>query len=392
MRRSAVRLSILLLFGLACAGAPAAAAEGIAQSAHQEPEPKPSLDLDLDLDLDALHLSTFTDRLPGQEAANFQARAGDPVRRFYLLRNDGVLPLADVSVQDPDAAGATLHCGPSGTPTLSVLAPLSWASCSATFTAVTGKHRTTVTATATSPTFKRSLSGWTVAGYAAVEPGLQVGVSFGNGGNLPAGTNVPATVTITDTGTVKLHDLTPETLQLLSSLTCAPQGSDDADDSDDPDDSLVAELDPGESARCTATLATTPGTHSGSLTIAARWTWERPITVQGPQWRRVLTIRSVADTSYAAAPPLSNPVLQPRAAAPPPPSPSPVRTSPAAVVPRPSPSPTPTPSPTPSHAVLFGNPQYPVSHGLSLPLKVLAIIVVPAIAVGRRAASSLGRS
>jgi hypothetical protein len=381
MRRSALRLSILLLLGLACALAPAAAAEGTAQSGYVDP----------DLDLDALHVSTFTDTLPGQVAADFQARTGDPVRRFYVLRNDGLLPLVDVSVHDPDAAGATLSCGPDGTPGISALAPLSWASCSTGFAAVTGEHQTTVTAAATSPTFNRSLSATAVAGYTALEPGLQVSVSFEGGDNsLPANADVPATVTIADTGSVDLHNLAAVGPQPLSGLDCGFGGA------------VPADLDEGESALCTATLTTTPGTHSGSLTIAGTWTWARPITAQGPQYRRVLTIQAIADTSYTGVLLPTTPPPQPRVAPPPPPSPALIRTGPAAIPPAPFPTPTPPSSPsrspapsptrTPSHAVLVGNPQYPVSHGLSLPLKVLAIIVVPAIAVGRRAAGSLGRN
>src|ERR1700719_4309934 len=102
--RSTLRLSVLLLVGLACALAPAAAAEGTAQTGYHA----------LDLDLEALHVSAFTDTLPDETAADFQARAGDPVRRVYLVRNDGLLPLVDVSVHDPDAAGAALSCGPDG--------------------------------------------------------------------------------------------------------------------------------------------------------------------------------------------------------------------------------------------------------------------------------------
>jgi hypothetical protein len=376
---SALRLSVPLLLGLACALAPAAAAEGTAQTGYHS--------LDLDLDLEALHVSTFTDTLPDQAAADFQARAGDPVRRVYLVRNDGLLPLVDVSVHDPDAAGAALSCGPDGAPDISALAPLSWASCSTSFTAETGGHSTTVTASATSPTFGRSLSATTVAGYTAVEPGLQVTVSFGSGVDLPANTDVPATVTITDTGSVTLHDLTPVSPQPLSGLSCGPGGS------------VLPDLGPGESALCTATLATTPGVHSGSLTLAGTWTWAQPITAAGLQCRRVLAIQAVADASYTGVLPPAPPPAQVRAAPPPPPRQTPPQQTRAAAVP-PTPTPTPTASPphspsaspTPSRGVLVGNPQYPVSHGLSVPLKVLAIVIVPAIAVGRRAVGSIGRN
>jgi hypothetical protein len=183
-----------------------------------------------------------------------------------------------------------------------------------------------------------------------------------------------------------LRRLTMEDTQPLSGISCGSHGFHGSQSA------LPTELDPGESVRCSATLATSPGTHSGSLTVAAWWFWASPITVQGPQFPRWLTIRAVADTSYTAALPVPKPVFKPRSALPPPPSPSAV--IPAAVPPPPSPKPSPprSPSPTPTHAVLFGNPQYPVSRGLPLPLKVLAIVVVPAIAVGRRAASSLGRN
>ncbi len=327
----------------------------------------------------ALHISTFTDTLPGDTATAFHTLAGDMIRRVYIVRNDGLLPLTDVSVHDPDASPSAIRCGEDGDADDADLGPLSSTACSATFTASAGEHESTVVAMATSPVLERRLSAHDQAGYAAIAPGLSTSVTYRNGvrpgGSLPADTTVSATVTVVNSGAAELTNLRLAPPPQLSGLRCS--GS-----------STISSLSPGESASCTGSLATAPGRHDASLTVAGRWLWDRALTSQGPQPPRSFAVQAVADASYdgisparSPSPPVRRPTtIPPRrpAALPassPPTTPSPPKAGPAL-----------GPAPQPSHALAQAAGQFVASRGLSFPLKVLAIVVIPGVAAARRIA------
>jgi hypothetical protein len=363
LRRGARRLGALLFTAVAGVGLPVGTAGAV---------PTPPLNPD------ALHVMTYTDAMPNASATNFQARAGDPVRRVYVVRNDGLLPLDDVTVHDPQTGHGPLRCGDGGTDGTG-LDPLSWASCSVTFPAAAGEHDGAVTVTATSPGHSPGLTAQAEAGYTAILPSLHVGVSFGSRStHLHTGATASAAVTVANTGSVTLYGLSAVAASPLSGLSCGTQGT------------KIGRLDPGDSTTCTATVDVSTGSHSGSVTASGYWWWKLPLTADGPQWSGWQRISATGTGGYTAleppppAAPRDAPAVVPppvRPAPPPSPSPSPTPT------PTPTPPPTHSPPPTPIHAVIAGTPHYPVSRGLSVPLKVLAIVVVPAIAVGRRAAA-----
>ncbi len=336
------------------------------------------------LDLGSLHVSTFTDTLPGEAATAFHALAGDVVRRAYVVRNDGLLPLIDVAVHDPDVSSSAIPCTPDGDDDDDAdLGPLSWMNCSATFRASAGEHVSSVTATAVSAVFGRTLFAAAAAGYTAVAPGLSATLDFENGvpqgGNLPAATTVGARVRILNTGSTELTGLRVSPPPSLSGLSC-------------PDGSTISSLDPGESAICSGSLTTAAGRHDDTLVVAGTWRWDRAITEQGPQSTRLFPIQATADATYhGIAPPSPRPTPTP----PPPRQHSVVAVVPPAVPPSssaptsasPTPSAPRSPTPTPVRPLLPAAVQFVPSRGLSLPLKVLAIVVIPGVAAGRRIAS-----
>jgi hypothetical protein len=381
--------STLLATGLVIASSPSSlAASPATPSAGVHVDP--GLDLGLGLNLDALHLSTFTDTLPGDQASDFHALAGDLVRRVYVVRNDGLLPLTRVTVHDPDVSPSSITCSRHGDPDDArdpddpELGPLHWTACSATFTALAGTHETTVTATATSPVAGRTLSAQDDAAYTAISPGLSASVTFKNGvapgGSVPAGATIGATLRIVDSGSAEIAGLHATPPASWSGFTC-PAGS--------PADSLG----PGESVVCNGSLSTAPGRHDGSVIVSGRWHWDRPITSQGPQFARWYPIQVTADAGYVGFVPSTPPPSPPPAALAPPPRSAALARVPAATPPSPSASPPPSPKPSnsptpaPRHALPPATAQFVASRGLSLPLKVLAIVVIPGVAAARRIVS-----
>lgn len=372
-----MRLSLfgaLLAAGIVIAASPTASAAAGSNT---------STGVRADLDLGALHLSTFTDTLPGEEAAAFHARAGDVVRRVYVLRNDGLLPLTDVSVHDPDASASAIRCTPDGDEDDDAdMAPLSWMSCSATFQAVPGEHVGSATASAVSAIFKHTLSAAADAGYAAITPGLSATLTFENGvprgGNLPADAVVGARVRILNPGSAELAALRVVPPSSLSGLSCRAG-------------STIGSLDPGESTVCSGSLRTAAGRHEDALVVAGTWRWDHAITAQGPQPTRWYPIQAGTSAAYNGvarpSPPPTPTPLPPRprsagASAPViPPSPS------TSASPSPIPSPPPSPAPAPVRPLPPAAVQFVPARGLSPPLKVLAIVIIPAVAAARRIAS-----
>jgi hypothetical protein len=338
-------------------------------------------------DLGWLRLSTFTDTLPGEAATAFHARAGDVVRRVYVVRNDGLLPLTDVSVRDPEVSSSAFRCtrGDDDDADDADLGPLSWTTCSATFQALAGEHVGTVTATADSPILRRTLSAAADTGYTAVTPGLSASVAFENGapqgGNLPADATVGARIRIVNSGSAELTGLRVSPPPSLSAVSCAAG-------------STIGSLDPGESAVCSGSLTTAAGRHDETLFVAGVWRWDHAITAQGPQPPRSYPIQTTADVAYdgvarPSPPPTPLPSPPPRehsAAAPgplvTPPSPPPPTSAP----PTPRPSPARSPAQRPVQPLVPATVQFVPSRGLSLPLKVLAIVIIPAVAAARRIA------
>ena len=393
--RGALSISAVLGLGLGIAAIPTPASASA--NAPKPPDP----------DDDALLLSTTTDTLPEDAATHFETIAGDAVHRVYYVHNRGLLPLDNITVSDPDASGATIHCGLTGASTIPTLLPLAWTTCSATFTATPGEHHTTATASGTVFLFNATVTGEDDTGYTAVVPALSASLSLGpipgagpapgnSGGlqpntNLPIGSPIPATVTISNTGSVALTEVTPAPQSPLSISGCAPG------------DPVVHNLDAGKSADCTGVLIPAPGPNVSSVTITGIWQWDHPITEQGPQQPEQLTIQTVAEAPYVGVPvnnPPPPPSPSPSSPAPPPPTPAPP--SPAVVIPQPpqpsqspslSPS-SPAPTPTPTQvAAMLQQPvsQFQASRQLPLPLKVLVIIIIPAVAAAagaRRIASS----
>lgn len=362
-----------------------------------------------------LRLFTFTDTLPGTAATAFHALAGEQVRRVYLVDNDGLLPLTDVSVHDPDVSPSAFRClqddGDSAGAQRSGLAlrsagadlgPLGWTACSVLFTARVGEHLSTVTATATSPVAGRVLAAQDDAGYTAVAAGLSVHVTFQGGvnagGSLPAGAEVGASVELVNAGSVRLVDLHPASPSPLSGLACSADGQSGGGQSGGAhvadatvlnptvSNPTVSALDPGGSATCTGSLRTEPGRNAANLSIAGMWLWDRAITSQGPQSPRSFPLLVVADASYTGiappgAPPSPAPVQPPAQ-----PKPNAARTPPR-VPTSPKPHPPRSAAPAPSHAPPQAAARFVASRGLSFPLKVLAIVVIPGVAAARRLAS-----
>lgn len=341
----------------------------------------------LDLDLDALRLSTVTDTLPADMAASYETIAGDPVQRVYTVRNNGLLALRNVSVTDPDAADTAMNCGPDGTPTIATLPPLSSSSCTATFAAVQGKHHTTISASGTVALLNVALSDAARVDYTAVLPALNASLSLGSGQPgvaLPAGSPASATVTVLNTGSVALSQVTEQNALPLTNFSCG--GSDEP---------VLQQLNSGESVACSGAFTPAPGAHVISVTVIGSWLWHRPLTAQGPQPSRVLRVQTVTEAPYTgvpapATPPTPTPVTPSGAA----PTPAPAHSVPAVVIPTPSSQlllvPTPAPVPTSARALLQPVSQFKASRGLSLPLKVLVIIIIPAVAAAtgaRRIAS-----
>lgn len=337
----------------------------------------------------SLRLSTFTDTLPGTAATAFHALAGDTVRRIYILHNDGLLPLTDVSVHDPDVSSAVFRCGlgdgdegddgaDGEADDGADLGPFGWTACSATFTARVGEHESTVSATGSSLIARRFVSAEDTAGYTAIAPGLTVSVTFGDGsrpgGSLPAGAAVVAAVRVTNSGSTPLAGLRPVPPLPFSGFGC-PAGS------------AVPALAPGGSAVCTGTLRVAPGRHDSGLSVAGTWLWDRAITGCGPRPPRSFPIKASADASYIGVTPPTSPP-------PPPPAPPPApHARPAAVAVPVRPPSTPPPSPPRStppptgHALPRATIRFVAARGLSFPLKVLAIVVIPGVAAVRRFAS-----
>ncbi|HEV2344591.1 MAG TPA: hypothetical protein VGS97_10900 [Actinocrinis sp.] len=391
-RRTRGRVTILALgLGIAVVPLPANGTQPAALPNTTIPNtatPNNALLPGLDLDLGALQLSTTTDTLPADEAASYETIAGDPVQRVYAVRNRGLLALRDVSVSDPDANGAAMRCGPHGTPTLATLPPLSSSSCTVAFAAMQGKHHSTVTATGTVTLLDVMLSDADRVDYTAVVPALSASLSLGSGQSspaLPVGSPVPATVTVLNAGSVPLSEVSAQDPPPLSDFSCGDGGA------------IVERLDAGESVACNATLTPAPGVHVSRVTITGNWVWDRPLTAQGPQPSRVLRVQTVAEASYTgvpvpSTPPAPTPVVTPSI---PPPTSAAARSTPAAVLPpapspRLSPSPAPTPTPTPTKALLQPVSAFQRSRGISLPLKVLVIVIIPAVAAAtgaRRIAS-----
>lgn len=381
MRKPVLRLSLLgalLAAGIVAAVSPSALAAAAGSN--------PPTDVRVDLDLGALHLSTLTDTLPGEAATAFHARAGDVVRRVYVVRNDGLLPLTDVSVHDPDVSASAIRCAPDGDGDDDAdMGPLSWMSCSATFAASAGEHESRITATAVSAIFKRTLSASAAAGYTAIAPALSATVTFDNGvpqgGNLPADASVGVKVRIANPGSAELTGLRVTPPPPLSSLVC-PAGS------------TIGSLDPGESAICSGSLAITAGRHEDALVVAGMWRWDRAITAQGPQPPRSYPIQATANVAYNG---ITRPSPSPTPTPPPPPPPahSAAALGPPVISPSPSPptSASPTqrpprsPAPTPVRPLLPATVQFVPSRGLSLPEKVLVIVLVPGVAAARRIVS-----
>lgn len=337
------------------------------------------------LDLDSLHLSTFTDTLPGETATAFRALAGDVVRRVYVVRNDGLLPLIDVAVHDPDVSSSAIRCTPDGDDDDDAdLGPLSWLTCSATFRASAGEHVSSVTASAVSAAFGRTLSAAGDAGYTAVAPGLSATLDFDNGvpqgGNLPADATVGARVLIRNTGSTELTGLRVSPPPSLSGLGCRARAT-------------IGSLEPGESAVCSGPLTTSAGRRDDALVVAGTWRWDFAITARGPQPTRLFPIQATAVAAYNG---IARPSPPPTPTAPPPRMRSAAAPVPPVLPPSPPPPPTsapPTPSPprgptpTPVRPLLPAAVQFVPSRGLSLPLKVLAIVIIPGVAAARRIAS-----
>lgn len=370
------RFGALLATGFVLAVGPSAFA---ASAASNQPT-----DVRVDLDLGALRLSTFTDTLPGTAATAFHALAGDTVRRVYVVHNDGLLPLTGVSVIDPDVPSSAIRCthdgdddwdgagdgDGAGEATGADLGPLSWLTCFASFKAAVGEHDVRVSASAVSPVFGQTLSTAADTGYTAIAPGLSASLAFANGvpsgGALPADTTVGASVRIVNSGSADVTGLRLVPPPSLSGLACSAGSS-------------AGALGPGESAVCSGSLATAAGRHDESLAVDGTWLWDRAITSQGPQPTSWCPIQA---TTYAAYDGIKPP--SPRAAAAPrlpaaSPSPSPPASR--------TPSPPHSPAPTPVEPLAPANLQFVPSRGLSLPLKVLAIVVIPGVAAARRIAS-----
>lgn len=363
-------LGALLAAGIVVAVSPSAMA---ASSSN------PPAGVRAELDLGSLHLSTFTDTLPGEAATAFHALTGDVVRRIYVVRNDGLVPLIDVAVHDPDVSASAIRCTPEGDDDDDAdLAPLSWTSCSATFRASVGEHVSSVTATAVSAIFRRTLSAAADAGYAAVAPGLSATLEFENGlprgGNLPADTTVSTRIRVANTGSTALTGLRLSAPPSLSGLSCVAAGS------------TIGSLDPGESAVCSGSLTPSIGRHDDTVLVAGTWRWDCAITAEGPQPTRSYPIQAIADAAYNGIPRPSPPPQRPRSAAAPvppvvPPPPSPPTSAPV------TPNPPLSPPPTPVRPLAPAAVQFVPSRGLSLPLKVLAIVIIPGVAAARRIAS-----
>lgn len=402
--RGALSVSAVLGLGLAIAAVPLPASATVATSAPAKPaDPNQHPDFDHD----ALGLITTTDTLPEDQAAHFQAIAGDPVNRVYYLHNRGLLPLENVTVSDPGNNGAAIHCAPTGTATVPTLLPLAFVTCTSTFTATAGEKHTTATASGIVFLFGVTLTGEDQTGYTAVVPALSASLSL-NGGqpttHLPVGTPVSAVITMVNPGSVPLQQVGPLPPQPpLSIIGCGG----DADNHG----ATVDKLNPGQSAFCTGALIPQPGAHESSVTVAGTWRWDHPITAQGPQSPKVLSIQTVASAQYTGVavptppPPTPPPPTPPPPHPGPPPTPAPPGSTPALLIPPQSPLPSPSPSPTPSphrptpvptssqiDAVLQqAVSQFQAQRQLPLPLKVLVIIIVPAVAAAagaRRIASS----
>lgn len=380
------RFGALLATGFVLAVGPSALA---ASAASNQPA-----DVRVGLDLDVLRLSTFTDTLPGTAATAFHALAGDTVRRVYVVRNDGLLPLTGVSVHDPDVSSSAIRCTHDGDDDSGSardgdesdgvngadLGPLSWLTCVATFKAAVGEHDGRITASAASPVFGRTLSAAADTGYTAVAPGLSASLAFANGvppgGALPADATVGARVQIVNSGSAEVTGLYLVLPPSVSGLACSAGSS-------------VGALAPGESAVCSGSLATAAGRHDDSLAVDGTWLWDRAITSQGPQPTRWYPIQTIAYAAYdgikpPSPPPSPAPPPSPRAAAAPRlPAASPSPSPPASPPPRPPR----TPGPSPVEALAPASVQFVPSRGLSLPLKVLAIVVIPGVAAARRIAS-----
>jgi hypothetical protein len=373
------RLMRISVFGALLAAGFLAALSPSAFAVSGSVQPTQQSDTRVGLDLDSLHLSTFTDTLPGTAATEFHALAGGTVRRVYVVRNDGLLPLTDVSVHDPDVSSSAIRCTGDGDDDAddSDLGPLSRLSCSVTFEASVGEHDSRVTATALSPVFGSTLYAEAATGYTAIAPGLSASVALANGvppgGSVRAGATIGATARIVNTGSAELTGLRLAPPPSVSGLSC-PEGSE------------VGSLDPGESAVCSGALTTAVGRHDDALVVAGSWRWDRAITSDGPQPSRSYPIQATADAAYdgVSPPPSPSPSPRPRsvaapitpAASPPPASPTP-----------PTPSPPPRSAPKPIQELPPATVQFVASRGLSLPLKVLAIVIIPAVAAARRIAS-----
>ncbi|MGH6657222.1 MAG: hypothetical protein ACRDVE_18720, partial [Actinocrinis sp.] len=312
----------------------------------------------------------------------------------YIVRNDGLLPLTHIALLDPDVPGSSMHCDDDERPgNLDDLGPLSWESCTVTFTARPGTHQESVTATATAPLLQRTLSTSAPSGYTAVRPDLSASLTLGNGltagGDLRIGKPAGARITVTDSGDVRLEHITPTAAPPLAAVSCADSGGGPA----------VAALEPGRSAACDARFTPAPGPRSTAVTVTGTWYWSKPITTQGPQSPRRVTVQATAGASYVGVLPPSPPPPKPSPSpSPTPPAPAPVKRTPPpapAIVPPPAPpsptparpSPPPSPAPSPTHAVLQAAQQFQPTRGLSIPLKVLAIVIIPAVAAARRVIS-----
>ena len=350
----------------------------------------------------ALLLTTWTDSLFGVTALGFQARAGDTVVRAYTLDDIGISTLRDVTVSDPEAGGS-VDCAGTGTAVVPVLAPGSAATCTAAFTAVPGKHRAVVSATATyidpfqgfSPLVlpaaaeNERVTAISDVGYFALDPALSVSGSIAatGGGALAAGSAATVSVTVGNVGDVPVHRVKVQVGGgglAVTGFGCGGSGS------------RIEDLGAGSRASCSGSLAAAAGSHQGTVTAAGSWYWLLPLTARGvgaPRWEPV-TASAALGYQGAPAPPPPVVSLQPViAASPPPPSPTPAPPPP--VVPTPTPTPTPPPpAPTPStaHAVIMPVQSFKPAKGLPLPLKALVIIIAPAVAAGRRAISGSARS
>jgi hypothetical protein len=334
-----------------------------------------------------LALSVTTDTLPGEAPLEFLAVAGEPVQRLYTVTNESPWWLENVTVADPQAPGLA-HCGRGGA-TPVTLAPLASVTCAATFPAVAGRHRATVTATATTDgeqlTWQPTLVGEAETGYAATEASLRVRETLtADGqqvGTTRAGQPIAITVTLLNDGMETLRDLV-----LTDVLTAA------APDCGGARGPTIPALAPGASSTCSTTSTALPGAHSGQDTVTGFWYLRRPISPSGPEPPRTVEFSASGNrVGYVGVRPPAPTTSPPRPPAP--------RRSAAPVVVRagtqphtppsrpPAPPPPIQPSPPPAAEngppVAAGGPPQQ-RKGLGLMLTALVVVIAPAIMAVRR--------